>query len=117
MEKQSEVNTYLVEENGTLVLKQEVIDKLEELKKIKESAEKELKALSSSIQNELKEKYTMTTKVGTYNFVVKGGYWGLEFDLDLFKEENPETYIKYLKPKFTQVSYQLAKATREKKNV
>ena len=117
MEKQIEVETYLVEENGTLVLKQEVIDRLEELKKQKESVEKELKALSSSIQNELKEKYTMTTKVGNYNFVVKGGYWGLEFDLDLFKEENPQTYIKYLKPKFTETSYQLAKATREKKNV
>ena len=110
-----EVKTYLVEENGSLVLKKEVVERLEELKRQKESAEKELKALSSSIQDELKEKYTMTTKVGTYNFVVKGGYWGIEFDLDLFKKENPETYIKYLKPKFTQMSYQIVKATRDKK--
>lgn len=105
----------LIEQNGQLVIREDVLKKYEELKKAKESVERELKSLSLAIQNELKEKYTMTTKVGNYNFIVKGGFWSFEFDLETFKVENPTLYIKYLKEKETKVSYQLANATREKK--
>ena len=112
------ITTY-VEENelGEVVIKQKYLDRLTALKKQKESVERELKTLSTSITNELKEKYTMTTKVGTYNFVVKGGFFDFVFDEESFKKDNLELYIKYLVPHQSTISYQLTSAERKKKDV
>lgn len=110
------LDTYLEEnEQGELVIKQECLDRLNELKKQKESTERELKTLSLAITEELKGHYNDTTKVSGYNFTVKGGFYDLEFDMETFKQENIELYIKYLRPHESKVSYSLVSATREKK--
>ena len=89
----------------------------EELKKAKEKIEKELKQLTGNITNELREHYTETTKISGYNFTVKGGFYDVEFDLETFKRENFETYVKYLKPHESKVTYVLATAERKKRDV
>lgn len=110
------METYLVETDNGLEIKKEFVDKLNELKKTKAKVERELKTLSANITNELKTKFNETTKVGEYNLVVKGGFYGFTFDLEAFKSENLELYIKYLKPQESALQYQLASATREKRN-
>ena len=102
-------------ENGELVIKKEHLDKLAELKQEKDRVERELKTLSSSITEELKTKYYETTKVGEYNFIVKGGFYDLEFDLDRFIDEQFELYCKYLKPHLSKQQFTLQSATRGKK--
>lgn len=111
-----ELETYLVETETGLEIKKEYVDKLNELKKEKARVERELKALSTNITNELKTKFSETTKVGGYNLVVKGGFYGMTFDLDAFKHENLALYIKYLVPQESALQYQLASSTREKTN-
>lgn len=109
------VETYLrVNDNGEIVIKQEHLSKLQELRETKEKVERELKTLSSSIVSELKEHYQETTKISDYNFVVKGGNYGFEFDLEKFKNENFELYLSYLKPTQTSVSFSLVSAKRKK---
>lgn len=110
-----EQETYLENINGELVIKEEYTERLKTLKQAKEVAERELKSLSAAIQDELKEHCTTTTKVGKYTFVLKGGYWTTEFDLEKFKSENLELYVKYLKAKEVPISYQLVSAERVKK--
>ena len=109
--------TYLVETENGLQIKQEHLDRLAELKKAKESAEKELKALSGAITEELKTKFNNTTKVGSYNFVVKGNFYDVVFDLERFMLENFKLYVEYLTPHYSKPQYTLVSATREKKNV
>ena len=110
-----EIQTYLEEnELGELVIKQEHLEKLNELKAQKESVEKELKALSGAITNELKTHFDKTTKINDYNFVVKGGYYSFEFDEEKFKEENPRLYTQYLIPKEIKQTCTLVSATRRK---
>lgn len=111
------VETYLEEVDGELVIKQEYLDKLKELKSQNDKVSKELKALSSAITKELQTRFNDTTKISGYNFTVKGGYYGVEFDLEKFKEEQFATYLMYLKPKANDYSYSLVSATRERKNV
>ena len=111
-----EIQTY-VEENelGELVIKEEYYTKLNELKAQKESVEKELKALSGAITNELKTHFDKTTRINDYNFVVKGGYYSFVFDEERFKEENPNLYSEYLIPKEIMQTCTLVSAKREKK--
>lgn len=111
------METYLIEINGQVNIKEEALTKLQELKKQKDSIERELKTLSNAITEELKGRYTETTKVSNYNFVVKGGFYDVEFDMETFMKENFFLYVKYLKPHFTEIKYSLVSATREKKNV
>lgn len=103
-------------ENEVLVVNEEVLKKYEELQKELGRVKKELDTLSSSIKKELQTKFNTTTKISGYNFIVKGGYWTCEFDMERFKEENPELFIKYQKAKQVPISYSFVKATREKKN-
>lgn len=112
-----EMESYLEEINGEYTIKQDVLEKLDTLKKAKESAEKELKALSGAITQELQNIYTTTTKISGYNFTVKGGFYDVEFDLETFKVDHLDLYIKYLKPHQSKITYSLVSATREKKNV
>lgn len=96
---ETKVESYLEEnEEGIVIIKQEYYAKLKALRETKESVERELKALSNSITEELKTRFDTTTKVNDYNFVVKGGYFDFVFDEERFKEENIELYIKYLVP-------------------
>lgn len=112
-----ELETYVETVNGQVQIKQECLDQLAKLKQEKERVEKELKALSTGITKELQTHFTDTTRVGTYNFVAKGGYFSFEFDEDLFKSEHLDLYIEYLKPTEVKTTYTLVSATREKKNV
>ena len=106
---------YLQENDGVYKIKQEYLDKLKELKKENDRVSKELKALSNAITSEIKETFSETTHFGDYNFVVKGGFYSLEFDEERFKEEQPSLYMYYLKPTQSKVSYTLVSAIREKK--
>ena len=107
-------NEYLVYENDEIAIKQEYLDKLKKLKETKERVERELKALSNAITKELSTKFSETTKVSGYNYTIKGGYYDLEFDMDTFKSENIETYIKYLKPHFVKETSVLVSASRKR---
>lgn len=107
---------YLEEKDGVLKIKQEHLDKLNELKKQKDELDKELKALSGGITKEIQETCDETTPFGEYNFVKKGGYYSIEFDLDSFKNEHPYLYLDFLKPVFVKESFSLVSATRSKKN-
>lgn len=108
---------YLEQTESGLEIKKEYLDKMKELKAIKEGAEKELKALSGAITDELKTRFKNTTKVGGYNFVVKGNFYDVVFDLDRFMVENFKIYVEYLTPHYSKPQYTLVSATREKKNV
>ena len=112
-----DMETYLEEVNGELVIKQDVQDKLSDLRKQKDQLEREIKTLSSGITNELKTHYTETQKVGGYNFVAKGGYFDFVFDLDTFKNDHFDIYCQYLVPHETKITYSLVSAIREKKDV
>ena len=112
-----QTNEYLVETENGLEIKQEHLDRLAELKKTKESAEKELKALTGGITNELKERFGQsTTKVSGYNYVVKGNFYDVVFDMERFIAENFALYVQYLVPHYSKPTYTLVSATREKKN-
>lgn len=110
-------NLFCEEIEGQIVIKKEYEEKLKELKQNKDNIERELKTLSLNITNELKERFNTTERVGEYNFVVKGGNYTFEFDMDSFMNDHLELYIQYLKPKENKITYQLVSATRGKKNV
>lgn len=112
-----EIETYLEEINGELTIKSDYLEKLKALKEQKDKVEKELKTLSSAITSEIKTRVNETTKVGDYNFVVKGGFYDFVFDMDTFMRENLEIYMRYLVPHESNKTYSLVSATREKKNV
>ena len=108
-------NNHVIEtEFGGLTIKPESFAKLKELKAQKDKLDKELKALSSSIVEEIKQYTNLSTPFGEYNFVVKGGYYGIEFDLERFKEEHPQLFMQYQKPIYTKESFALVSATRKK---
>ena len=109
-------NNYLEEQDGIYRIKQEYLDKLKELKEQSDKLGKELKTLSSGITNEIKELVNETTPFGDYNFIVKGGFYSYEFDLESFKQEHPSLYLEYVKPTFSKLTYVLQSATRGKKN-
>lgn len=98
-----------------ITIKKEVQDKLKDLQKQKKELDKKLKDLSNAIVEEIKTYSSEGTRVGDFNFVVKGNTYGLEFDLEGFKNDNPELYIEYLVPTYTKPSYSIVSATRVKK--
>ena len=106
---------YLVEMDGVLKIKPEFLDQLKELKVESDKSAKKLKELTIGITNEIKEFCDETTHFGDYNFVVKGGFYSYEFDLEKFKAENTKLYLQYLKPTFSKVTQTLVSATRTKK--
>lgn len=112
-----ELETLIIETETGFEINPVSLSKLKELKEIKDKVDKELKDLTSSITNELKKHYSTTQRVGNYNFVVKGGNYETEFDLEAFKRDHLELYVFYSKPVFKALSYQLASAERIKKNV
>lgn len=108
-------NNHVIEtEFGGLKINPESIAKLRELKAQKDKLDKELKTLSSGIVEEIKQHTNLSTPFGEYNFVVKGGYYGIEFDLERFKEEHPQLFMQYQKTVYTKESFALVSATRKK---
>lgn len=104
---------YLDKVGDEYIIKEEQLKKFQELKAQADKSAKELKEFSQDLYGELKQVFTDTTKVSNYNFIVKGGYYTFDFDLELFKKEHLELYIAYLKPKATSVSYSFQKASRK----
>jgi len=89
----------LVVVNGEISVVAEVLSKYTELKQQRDKLDKEIKDIESQLKSELKELVSETTKVGNFTYVVSGGFYTYEFDLDLLKREQPLTYLQYLKPK------------------
>lgn len=111
------LETYVEELDGELIIKQEYLDKLNELRELKNKVDKELKTLSSSICEEIKTHCSETTKLGSYNYVVKGGFLTYELDEEYLKTTYPHIYGACLKLHVVEKSTQLVSATRTKKNV
>lgn len=111
------METYVINNNGTLSIEREHLERLKELQEQKKKIDSELKELSGHIMDDIKAFTNKGTRVDDYNFVCKGGYFVLEFDEETFKEKMPNIYSDFLRPKFVAPSYSLVKATREKKNV
>lgn len=108
-------NKYIVEtEFGGITIKQESLAKLKELKEQKDKLDKELKTLSSGIVEEIKQYTNLSTPFGDYNFVAKGGYYSIEFDLERFKQDHPILFMQYQKPIFTKENFSLVSASRKK---
>ena len=101
------METYVSEINGELVIKEDIEKRYRELKTQKDEIDKELKKLSTQITSELREHVKTTTKIGGFNVVVKGGYYDYEFDLESFRNEHIDLYIKYLKPHESETTLQL----------
>lgn len=110
-------NIYLsINDDGVYHIKDEYLAKLKELKEQKETLDKELKTLSSAITSEIKELVNETTPFGEYNFIVKGGFYSYDFDLESFKNEHPSLYLQFVKPTYSALSYVLQSASRGKNN-
>ena len=108
-------NNHIIEsEFGGITINPKSIAKLKELKAQKDKLDKELKTLSGGIVEEIKQYTNLSTPFGEYNFVVKGSYYGIEFDLERFKEEHPQLFMQYQKPVYTKESFALVSATRKK---
>lgn len=106
----------LIEVMGSkITLKKEVQDKLKDLQKRKEKLDKEIKDLTKQIINQILFHSNEGTRIGDFNYVVKGNTYSFEFDLETFKNENPELYIEYLTPTYTKPSRSIVSATRTKK--
>lgn len=103
-----ELETYLVETDIGLEIHPKALETLKTLKTQKDLYDSQYKALSNAITNELKTHFTNTTKVSGFNFVVKGGTYEFEFDMEKFKEDYLELFVKYLKPIYKEIQYQLA---------
>ena len=110
-----EMETLIEVMGSEITLKKEVQDKLKDLQKQKKELDKEIKDLTNKIINEIKPYSSEGTRVGDFNYVVKGNTYGFEFDLETFKSENPELYIEYLVPTYTKPSCSIVSATRTKK--
>lgn len=115
MEQENELQYLEENELGIKKIKQECLDKLKSLKAEQTKLDKKYKELSNAIIKEIETITTETTPFGEYNYVVKGGFFSVQFDEERFKEEHPYLYLDYLKPSFSKVSTSLVKATREKK--
>lgn len=108
-------NNFIVETKfGGITISQKTIAELKRLKTQKDKLDNELKTLSSGIVEEIKQYTTLSTPFGEYNFVVKGGYYGIEFDIEKFKEEHPQLFMQYQKPVYTKESFSLVSASRKK---
>ena len=106
---------YFIEVNGELIIKQDIVDELKSLKESKDNLDKQYKELTDGITNECKERFTETTSVSGYNFIIKGGFGTVKFDEKRFKEENPELYLDYLMPKLSKITYQFSASRKGKK--
>lgn len=106
---------YLDIDDFSVHIKKETLEELKELKAKSDEYTKKVKDLTSGIVEEIKEITNETTPFGDYNFIVKGGFYSTEFDIEKFKQDHPTLYLEYLKPSYSKVSYSLTKATKEKK--
>ena len=104
---------YLDKFGDEYFIKEEKLKKFQELKDKADKAKKELDEFSKDMYGELKTVFHETTKINDYNFIVKGGFLTIDFDLDSFKKEHLDLYLEYLKPKATSVSYSFQKASRK----
>ncbi len=94
----------LVVVNGEISVVAEVLSKYTDLKQQRDKLDKEIKEIESEIKNELAEMVNETTKVGNFTYVVSGGFYTYEFDLETMKKEQPLIYLQYLKPKQSKIT-------------
>lgn len=103
---------YLELVDDEYVIKEEFLDQFKELKKNADEYAKKLKELSTDMYEELKTVFPETSKVSGFNFIVKGGHYTFDFDLESFKKDHLDLFVQYLKPKEVKKTYALAKAKR-----
>lgn len=109
-------NNYIEEVNGVLVIKQEHLQRLNELREQVKKTKEEYDKLSKGIVEEIKRDYTSESMtISNYNFIKKGGTYSYELDVDSLRLLYPSVYDECLKPVVSKITYQLAIATREKK--
>lgn len=100
-------NSIVVKKNDELVIDQKIVEEYKQLKTQSEKIENRVKEIETQIKNELKELVSETTQVGDFNFIIGGGFWSFEFDLEKFKKDHFALYVKYLKPKQSKETYSL----------
>lgn len=111
-------NNLLVENNGVLEIETETLKELNRLRAEKKEIDEKYKVLTNALNNALKIATNgKGTKISDYNFVVKGGNWTFELDIEKLKAEFPQIYDACLKPIQTKTTYSLVYTKREKKNV
>ena len=111
-------NNLLVENNGVLEIETETLKELNRLRAEKKEIDEKYKTLTNALNNALKIATNgKGAKISDYNFVVKGGNWTFELDIEKLKAEFPQIYDACLKPIQTKTTYSLVYTKREKKNV
>lgn len=109
-------NNLLVENNGVLEIETETLKELNRLRAEKKEIDEKYKTLTNALNNALKIATNgKGTRVSDYNFVVKGGNWTFELDVDYLKANFPQIYDECLKPVQTRTTYSLVFAKKEKK--
>ena len=100
-------NSLVKKENEQLAVEESVMTEYRQLKSQSEQINKRIKEIEESIKTELKDLVSETTQVSDFTYVVGGGFWQTEFDMETFKKENFDLYVKYLKPKQSKETYAL----------
>lgn len=99
--------TLELNENGELVVKKDIADKIKDLDKQIKELTNEQKKLKNSVSAEISKISNFGGTYGTLQYQVSPAYLSLEFDIDLFKQENTELYNKYLVPTYKAESTKL----------
>ena len=95
-------NKLVVINMGELVVEENTMNKYNQLKAQKEDLEKQLKEIENALKTELANlEVCETTQVGQFTYVVGGGFYSYEFDMETFKKDNPFEFMKYLKPRLS----------------
>lgn len=106
----------LKNDKGEISVVAEVLSKYQSLKEQAKELDKQISEIENQLKSELKEMCFETTKIGDLSFIVSGGFFTTDFDMETFKKENPLIYLKYIKPKQSKETYKLTYG-KAKKNV
>ena len=94
-------------ENNTLSIDESILNEYNTLKIQVKPLNDRIKEIENQLKSELKELTNETTKVNDLTFVVGGGFYSYDFDLERFKEKHFDLYTQYLVPKQSKETYSI----------
>jgi len=105
-------NSLVKFENETLSIEENTYKEYLELVAKAKPINDRIKEIESQLKSELKELVSETTTVNDLTFVVGGGFYTFDFDLERFKKEHFDLFMEYLKPYYSPEKYSLKKGAK-----
>ena len=94
-------------DNNALSIEESILNEYNTLKAQAKPINDRIKEIENALKGELKDLVSETTKINDLTFVVGGGFYSYDFDLERFKAEHFDLYSQYLTPKQSKETYSI----------